>query len=112
MKHFKNLFNLLNKLNETYDKAEDAGDAVAGVVAELTALIKEVANAKAARSDIAPTFDDATNYYKNDLVYYTDEHGTGLYEFQTDHTAGDWETSEVIQKDLSDILQSLRTPTT
>ena len=110
MKHFKNLFNLLSKLNETYDKAEDAGDAVAGVVAELTVLIEEVADAKAARSDIAPTFSEETNYSEGDLVYYTDESGTYLYEFQTDHTAGDWESSEVIQKDLSDILQSLRTP--
>ena len=53
------------------------------------------------KSTIAPTFDDATNYSKHDLVYYDDGE---LYEFQTDHTAGPWETSEVLQKDLSDIL--------
>lgn len=56
-------------------------------------------------TDIAPIFDDATNYSKNDLVYYDG----ALYEFQADHTAGAWDSSEVIAKDLSDIL-SARVP--
>ena len=63
---------------------------------------EELASGYVAKSTIAPTFDDATNYHRYDLVYYAED--GELYEFQADHTAGPWETSEVLQKDLSDIL--------
>lgn len=55
------------------------------------------------KTDVAPDFSDATNYYKGDLVYYNGV----LYEFQFDHTAGAWEQSEVQQKDLSDIINNI-----
>jgi hypothetical protein len=112
-KHFKNLFNLLDKLNQTYAKAEEGASVVddeLSLTSEnpvqnkvVTGAIGTVSQAKAAKSDIAPTFSDLTNYFKNDLVYYNGD----LYEFQYDHTAGPWETSEVIQKDLSDIISGL-----
>ena len=113
-KHFKNLFNLLNKLNETYNKAEAGANVVddeLSVTSEnpvqnkvVTGALATFSDAKVNKSTIAPAFSDATNYSAGDLVY----HDGDLYEFQTDHTAGEWETSEVIQKDLSDILQGLR----
>lgn len=61
-------------------------------------------SALANKVDIATEFSDLTNYSAGDLVYYDG----ALYEFQVDHTAGAWETSEVIQKDLSDVINSLR----
>lgn len=125
-KHFKNLFNLLNKLNETYDKAEAGANVpidselsatsknpvqnkiITGALASLTETVGTVRNSvatKASKSDIAPQFMEDTNYSKGDLVY----HEGILYEFQTDHSyADEWNDAEVVQKDLSDILQSLR----
>lgn len=125
-KHFKNLFNLLNKLNETYDKAEEGANVpidselsatsknpvqnkiVTGAVASLTdniGTLNTSVTTKANKSDIAPEFAEDTNYNKGDLVY----HNGGLYEFQTDHSYEDeWNDAEVIQKDLSDIIASLR----
>lgn len=60
-------------------------------------------SALANKEDIATEFSDLTNYSAGDLVYYEGV----LYEFQVDHTAGAWETSEVIQKDLSDVINTL-----
>lgn len=57
----------------------------------------------ASSTDIATEFSDLTNYNKGDLVYYEGS----LYQFQVDHTAGAWESSEAIQKDLSDIINSI-----
>lgn len=60
-------------------------------------------SALANKEDIATEFSNLTNYSAGDLVYYDG----ALYEFQVDHTAGAWETSEVIQKDLSDVINTL-----
>lgn len=60
-------------------------------------------SALANKADIATEFSDLTNYSAGDLVYYDG----ALYEFQTDHTAGVWDTSEVIQKDISDVVSTL-----
>lgn len=72
--------------------------------AEHGAAITNLNSTKANKTDIATEFSDLTNYYAGDLVYYDG----ALYEFQVDHTAGAWETSEVIQKDLSDIVTTLK----
>ena len=72
--------------------------------AEQGAAITNLNSTKANKTDIATEFSDLTNYYAGDLVYYDG----ALYEFQVDHTAGAWETSEVIQKDLSDIVTTLK----
>lgn len=73
-------------------------------VAGLTEDVGDLDSNKANKADIATEFSDLTNYYAGDLVYYEG----ALYEFQEDHTAGPWETSEVIQKDLSDIVNTLK----
>ena len=65
-------------------------------------------SALANKTDIAPEFSDLTNYSDGDMVYYEGE----LYEFQVDHAEGPWETLEVIQKDLSDVINSLRNTNT
>lgn len=62
----------------------------------------EVLAGLANKVDIATDFSDLTNYSAGDLVYYEG----ALYEFQVDHAAGAWESSEAIQKDLSDIINS------
>lgn len=73
-------------------------------VSALEGDVSDLDSAKASKTDIATEFSDLTNYNSGDLVYYEGD----LYEFQVDHTAGAWETSEVIQKDLSDIVNSLK----
>lgn len=86
---------------------EEALKNTSGEAAAIAQLQEDVANlngSKANRVDIATEFSDLTNYYAGDLVYYEGD----LYEFQVDHTAGSWETSEVIQKDLSDIVNTLK----
>lgn len=72
--------------------------------AEQGAAITNLNTEKANKTDIATEFSDLTNYNAGDLVYYEGS----LYEFQVDHTIGAWETSEVIQKDLSDIVTTLK----
>lgn len=124
-KHFKNLFNLLDKLNLTWAKAEEGGNVIdselsetstnpvqnkiiTGALSSLTESVETVSSAvgtKANKSDIAPEFMDETNYSKGDLVY----HEGSLYEFQSNHASTDeWNDAEVIQKDLSDIIATLR----
>ena len=73
-------------------------------VAALESEVTDLNTDKANKADIATEFSDLTNYNSGDLVYYEG----ALYEFQVDHTAGAWETSEVIQKDLSDIVTTLK----
>ena len=80
---------------------------VANLKTSVTGLTEDVGDldsTKANKTDIATEFSDLTNYNAGDLVYYEG----ALYEFQADHTAGSWETSEVIQKDLSDIVNTLK----
>lgn len=76
----------------------------AAAIAQLQEDVTNLNGSKANKVDIAPEFSDLTNYNAGDLVYNDDD----LYEFQVDHTAGAWETSEVIQKDLSDIITTLK----
>ena len=86
---------------------EEALKNTSGEAAAIAQLQEDVANlngSKANRVDIATEFSDLTNYNAGDLVYYEGD----LYEFQVDHIAGSWETSEVIQKDLSDIITTLK----
>lgn len=79
-----------------------SGEAAA--IAQLQEDVADLNDSKANKVDIATEFSDLTNYNAGDLVYYEGV----LYEFQVDHTAGSWETSEVIQKDLSDIITTLK----
>ena len=78
--------------------------AIKSSITELTEDVSDLNEQKANKLDIATEFSELTNYNKDDLVYYEGE----LYEFQMNHTAGAWETSEVIQKDLSDIVSTLK----
>lgn len=80
--------NLYDMEKRIHDLEENGGDT--------SALVN--------KTDVAPEFSDETNYYEGDLVYYEGV----LYEFQLDHTAGVWEQSEVQNKDLSDVINSLR----
>lgn len=92
---------------ETKMSVEDALKSTSGEAAAIAALqetVGDLQTTKANKTDIATEFSDLTNYYAGDLVYYEE----ALYEFQVDHTAGAWETSEVIQKDLSDIVTTLK----
>lgn len=69
-------------------------------VFENFATKEELASEYVKKSDIAPTFDNEEKYAAYDLVYYDGE----LFQFQTDHEAGDWDETEVQQKDISEIL--------
>lgn len=49
---------------------------------------------------IAGEFDDATNYTTGQVVVYEG----GLYKFDTDHTAGAWDISEVTQTTVEELI--------
>lgn len=86
---------------------DDLNTRVAALEEDVSTLegdVSDLNSDKANKIDIATEFSDLTNYNAGDLVYYEG----ALYEFQVDHTAGAWETSEVIQKDLSDIVTTLK----
>lgn len=92
----------LNKGNN--DELNTRVAALEEDVSTLEGDVSDLNSNKASKSDIATEFSDLTNYFAGDLVYYEG----ALYEFQVDHTAGTWETSEVVQKDLSDIVTTLK----
>lgn len=90
----------VNPFPQSSDQA-GSGESGGGLTPEQEALIESVP-ARAYKANIAPDFSDLTNYNAGDLVYYEDK----LYQFSVDHTAGPWESSEAIEKDLSDIINS------
>lgn len=88
----------------TVEEALKNSAGEAAVIEQLQQDVSDLNGNKANKADIATEFSDLTNYNAGDLVYYDG----ALYEFQVDHSAGVWETSEVIQKDLSDIVTMLK----
>ena len=58
---------------------------------------------EALSDQIAPAFDENTDYPKNSLVNY---HGS-IYVFDTDHTAGPWDETEVSQTNVSSQIELL-----
>lgn len=88
----------------TVEEALKNSAGEAAVIEQLQQDVSDLNGNKANKADIATEFSDLTNYNAGDLVYYDG----ALYEFQVDHLAGVWETSEVIQKDLSDIVTMLK----
>ena len=58
---------------------------------------------KSNKVDIAPNFDNLTDYSKNDLVYYDGE----LYEFTADHNRGAWTGTDATQKNISSIIKNV-----
>ena len=83
---------------------ETSGEAAA--IAALQAAVGNLQTGKADLPVIAPEFDAETGVYAvGDLVMYQGK----LYEFTTAHeTAGDWDSTEVTEKTVSDEIDSLK----
>ena len=83
---------------------ETSGEAAA--IAALQAAVGNLQTGKADLPVIAPEFDAETGVYAvGDLVMYQGK----LYEFTTAHeTAGDWNSTEVTEKTVSDEIDSLK----
>ena len=56
----------------------------------------------ASRADIATEFDAAKNYTAGCFVYY----GEKLYQFNTDHSAGAWDPTDVVEANVTDQVTS------
>ena len=94
---------------ETKMSVEQALKETSGEAAAIAALQAAVGNLQTGKADlpvIAPEFDAETGVYAvGDLVMYQGK----LYEFTTAHeTAGDWDSTEVTEKTVSDEIDSLK----
>lgn len=94
---------------ETKMSVEQALKETSGEAAAIAALQAAVGNLQTGKADlpvIAPEFDAETGVYAvGDLVMYQGK----LYEFTTAHeTAGDWNSTEVTEKTVSDEIDSLK----